>query len=282
MKGSIRGQVLLVAGLCAVFPPLASAQSAKDAGAVFVMTNGVDKNEIIAYGRDANGNLYGGERFDTGGQGSGGLIAPLGSQGSLTLTADHTILLAVNAGSGTISEFRVNGSRLSLLDKTAAAGSSPVAVTVRGGLVYLLDAGGEGSVTGSRLQFDGTLAEIPNSTAFLTPFGGGSGAGALSISPNGHFLLVTERNSNQVDAFPIKGNGTLGAEVSTTSAGAEAFAGEFAPSGIAVVAESEGDVTSYSVGANGVFTPVSTNVPTLGTATCWIIVTPNGKYVYTS
>ena len=63
------------------------------------MTNAADKNEIIAYARDASGNLAGGERFETGGRGSGGLIAPLGSQGALTLSQDRSILFAVNAGS---------------------------------------------------------------------------------------------------------------------------------------------------------------------------------------
>jgi 6-phosphogluconolactonase (cycloisomerase 2 family) len=270
-----------------MLPVLASAQNANGTGAVFVMTNAVDKNEIIAYARDASGNLAGGERFETGGRGSGGSIAPLGSQGSLTLSQDRTLLFAVNAGSGTVSVFRVRNSRLFLIDEISAAGSEPVAVAQQGNLVYVLDAGGQGSVTGYQLQFDGTLRQIENSTAFLTPVDGGSGAGSLSISPNGRFLLVTERVANTVDAFPINADGTLGTEVTTPSLGPPsalggAFAGQFTPSGFAVVAQFSGSVTSYSLGANGAYTAISANVPTEGDATCWVIVTPNGKYVFTS
>jgi 6-phosphogluconolactonase (cycloisomerase 2 family) len=273
---------MIAAGIGAMLPVLASAQNANRTGAVFVMTNAADKNEIISYARDASGNLAGGERFETGGRGSGGSIAPLGSQGALTLSQDRTLLFAVNAGSGTVSVFRVRNSRLFLIDRISAAGSEPVAVAQQGSLVYVLDAGGQGSVTGYRLQHDGTLTQIENSTAFLTTFGGGSGAGSLSFSPNGRFLLVTERVANTVDAFPINADGTLGTEVTTPSLAPEAFAGEFTPSGFAVVAQSSGSVTSYSLGANGAYTPISANVPTEGDATCWIIVTPNGKYLFTS
>jgi hypothetical protein len=43
--------------------------------------------------------------FPTGGNGSGGTIDSLHSQGSLKLNADHSLLFAVNAGSGTVSSF---------------------------------------------------------------------------------------------------------------------------------------------------------------------------------
>ena len=78
-------------------------------GAVFVMTNAADKNEIIAYQRSGNGSLQWFGSFSTGGRGSGGTTDPLSSQGSLTLSQDHSLLFAVNAGSGNISEFQVPG-----------------------------------------------------------------------------------------------------------------------------------------------------------------------------
>jgi len=279
IRRTTRSLCIIAAGIGAMMPVLVSAQPV---GAVFVMTNAAGKNEIISYVRDADGSLTGAERYETGGHGSGGVIAPLGSQGALTLSQDHTILFAVNAGGGTVTEFRVEGSKLTFLDKARVSGSGPVAVAQQGTLVYVLDEGGQGSVAGFRLQFDGTLAYIKDSTRYLTDFGGGSGPGSLSFSPNGHFLLVTERNTNSVDSFPIRADGSLGAEVTTPSLGAEPFAGEFAPSGFAVVAEAVGSVSSYSLGANGKYTGVSQSVPTEGAATCWIIVTPNGKYVYTS
>ena len=72
-------------------------------GAVFVMTNAAVKNEIIAYARAADGTLQESQRVATGGRGSGGATDPLGSQGSLLLSQDASLLFAVNAGSGDAS-----------------------------------------------------------------------------------------------------------------------------------------------------------------------------------
>src|SRR5579864_2536835 len=107
-------RTLLMAGLAMglASPTLSKAQDADthSAGAVFVMTNNVDKNEVITYHRAGDGTLQEGARFATGGRGSGGNNDPLESQGSLTLSQDHALLFAVNAGSGEISVFRVHGS----------------------------------------------------------------------------------------------------------------------------------------------------------------------------
>jgi len=141
-------------------PVLSRAQDNRDSGAVFVMTNAVAKNEIIAYKRHADGSLTEGRTFSTGGRGSGGVTDPLGSQGSLTLTEDRSLLLAVNAGSE-ISVFRVFGSSLVLANKTPCGGSEPVAVAQHGNLVYVVNAGGASNVTGFRLRRSGDLDQIP-------------------------------------------------------------------------------------------------------------------------
>ena len=41
-------------------------------------------------------------------------------------------------------------------------------------------------------------------------------------------------------------------------------------------------ISSYAVNSNGTLTTISASVPTLGAATCWNAVTPNGAWVYTS
>src|SRR5262249_26363716 len=89
-----------------------NAQNDHAAGAVFVMTNATDSNEIISYQRADDGSLRQRHRFATGGRGSGGTTDPLGSQGSLILTSNRSFLLAANAGSGEISVFRVRGAAL--------------------------------------------------------------------------------------------------------------------------------------------------------------------------
>ena len=82
-----RSLLLFAVGVAAAYPTLASAQST---GAVFVMTNAADKNEVIAYPRAANGTLGDSVSYDTHGRGSGGITDPLESQGSLTLSQDRS------------------------------------------------------------------------------------------------------------------------------------------------------------------------------------------------
>src|SRR5271170_1045845 len=123
---------LFMAGLAfgLASPGLSNAQTgdSDNAGAVFVMTNAVERNEVIAYRRASDGTLQEAGRFATGGRGSGGNNDPLESQGSLILSQDHSLLFAVNAGSGELSVFQVHGADLSLTDKQLSGGSEPNAV----------------------------------------------------------------------------------------------------------------------------------------------------------
>ena len=162
---------------------LAKHADSDDAGAVFVMTNAADKNQIIAYSRAANGALRDGSRFETGGRGSGGLTDPLESQGSLILSQDHSFLFAVNAGSGSVSAFRIDHSRLSLADVVHSGGSEPNALAQHGDLLYVLNTGGSSGVAGFRVSENGKLEPIANSVRFLST--NTSGAASLSFSSDG-------------------------------------------------------------------------------------------------
>ena len=276
----------LAIGLASPGLSKAQADSKHAAGAVFIMTNAIDKNEVLAYDRADDGTLQETGRFDTGGRGSGGNNDPLESQGSLTLSQDHSLLFAVNAGSGNVSVFSVHGSQLSLVDKVISGGSEPNAVAQHGNLVYVVNVGGSSNVVGFSLEH-GKLTQIPNSTRFLST--NTSGAGGLAFSPDGRFLVVVERLTNLIDVFAVQGDNTLSPIVENPSAGPGAFSVSFAPNGAALVAEtgpsgvSDGSaISSYEVADNGTLTPVSTSVPTLGAATCWNVVTPDGAFVYTS
>jgi len=283
-------RTLFMAGLAIglASPGLSNAQTgdSDNTGAVFVMTNGVDKNEVIAYRRASNGTLQEAGRFATGGRGSGGNNDPLESQGSLTLSQDHSLLFAVNAGSGSVSVFSVHGSQLSLVDKVISGGSEPNAVAQNGNLVYVSNVGGSSSVVGFRLDH-GKLKQIPNSTRFLST--NNSGAGGLAFSPDGRFLVVVERLTNDIDVFSVQGDNTLSPIVVNPSAGPGAFPVSFAPNGQALVSETGPSgvpngsaISSYAIGTNGTLSPISTSVPTLGAANCWNVVTPDGSFVYTS
>lgn len=253
---------------------------------VFVMNNDVNRNEILAFRRAPDGTLHESGTFRTGGRGSGGTTDPLQSQGSLTLSQDGGYLFAVNAASGDISAFAVLGSGLVLIDRTNSGGAEPNAIAQYGDLVYVVNAAGTSNVVGFRFDH-GSLRQIPNSTRLLST--GSTGASSLAFSPNGRFLVVTERTTNNLDVFAVETDGSLSQNVVTPSVGPGVFAVSFAANGTALVSETGpagvpngSAASSYALQANATLTPITASIPTLGAANCWNAVTPNGRFFYVS
>lgn len=271
--------LFLAAAAVLVFAPhRAAAQDGQ--GAVFAMTNAASNNQINAYTRREDGSLEFSAAFPTGGNGSGGTLDPLHSQGSLTLNADHSLLFAVNAGSGTVSSFAVNGATLSLLDTVPTGGSLPVSVTQVGSLLYVLNQGGNGSVSGFRLLHNGHLVAIPNSTHYLS--GSATAPRDVLFSPNGQYLIVIENATNKIDVFHVFPNGTLSNPAVTDSAGAGPFAAVFAPGGALIVANAGSNtISSYQLDSNASLHVISSALPTNGQASCWDVIARHGRSVYT-
>jgi len=283
-------QHLIISAVCIALGLGASGQARDndrdEAHAVFVMTNSARHNEILAYHRGSGGTLEQSGRFDTGGRGSGGTTDPLGSQGSLTLSQDRSLLFAVNAGSGDISVFRVKGDRLKLQDVVPSGGSAPVAIAQWDNLVYVLNVAGNSNVNGFRLNYAGELTPMHKSIRYLST--ANSGAASLAFSPDGKFLLVTEKLTNNIDVFPVQTDGTLGPATITHDAVPGTFAVTFAPDGTALVVETGPSggtnasmISSFLVQSGGTLMALN-SVPTLGAATCWHVVTPDGRFVYTA
>lgn len=253
--------------------------------AVFAMTNDAEANEVRVFERGPAGSLQEVRSYTTGGRGSGGTIDPLESQGSLTLSQDRKWLFAANAGSGTLSVFRVEGSRLLLTDEAPSGGAEPNAIASHGEYVYVLNTAGSSSVVGFHLAH-GRLQRIENSLRFL----GRNEAGSASIafSPDGRFLIVTERAANRIDVFRVLANGELSQVSSNPSAAPGVFAATFSPQGTLIVSETGpgvangSTISSYAVREDLTLQPINTAVPTLGSANCWNVVTPDGRFVYAS
>jgi 6-phosphogluconolactonase len=168
-----------------------------------------------------------------------------------------------------------------------SGGSEPVAVAENQNLVYVLNAGGAGSVVGFTLDFGGHLKPIKGSTRFLTA--AASGGASLTFSPDGRFLVVTEKVPNHVDVFHVNSDGTLGPIVVNTNPDPGTFSASFTQAGALIVSETgtpgvadSATISSFSVTDNGTLTSISEHVPTLGTANCWNAITPDGKFVYVS
>jgi 6-phosphogluconolactonase len=255
------------------------------AHAVFVMTNDADANQVIAFQREPNGTLHDPQSYGTDGRGSGGTVDPLASQGSLTLSTDGAWLFAVNAGSGSVSVFRVNGAQLELTDRVATEGSEPNSVAQFGSLVYVLNTAGSSNVVGFNFN-NGRLVRIPKSLRLLS--GNAVASGSVAFSPDGQFLIVTEKATNNLDVFKVQSDGSLSQATITKSVGPGAFSAAFTRNHVAVVSETgpggpnSSAISSYSVQSDGTLTAISSSVPTLGSANCWNVVTPDGRFVYVS
>jgi 6-phosphogluconolactonase len=283
-----RSLLMFAVGVGAAFPILASAQPNNASGAVFVMSNDASKNEVIAFERNANGTLGDSVSYDTHGRGSGGTTDPLESQGSLTLSQDHSLLFAVNAGSGNITVFNVHKSAaLSFLSKTPSGGAQPSAIAQSGGLVYVLNSGGAGSLVGFHLDNGGQLRQIKNSTAFLTATT--TGGASLAFSPDGQFLVVTERVANNIDVFHVQADGTLSPIVVNSNPAPGTFSVAFAPNGAAIVSETGAPtatngsaISSYKINPDGTVTAITHSLPTFAAGNCWNAITPDGTRVYVS
>jgi hypothetical protein len=194
------------------------------------------------------------------------------------------LLIAVNAGSGTITTFRVNGDRLSD-PQVLGAGSFPVSVTSHGSLVYVLDAGNAGSVRGFS-ESNRSLTPIPGSgrglqlDPTLTPQYLNT-PGQVGFSPSGTQLVVTTKdNGSDIDVFAVKPSGKLSASpVVNASAEPIPFGFVFAPHGLLAVTEAGGaDVSTYRLDTDGALMHLST-VGDGQAAPCWIASVGGWDYV---
>lgn len=253
-------------------------------GAVYLMSNAATGNEILVFKRSAEGELTAAEPYATGGTGTG---AGLGNQASLILSKDHQNLFAVNAGSNDISVFRVGHGALDRIgDPVPSGGSTPISLAVHGRLLYVLNAGGTGNIVGFRIGRYGALTPIPGATQPLSS--DAAGPAQIQFSPNGRVLVVTEKATNTITTYRVGWDGVAGKPMPHESAGPTPFGFNFNRRGFLIVSEAAGGapeastVSSYRVGRLGNLQLLSGSVATTQTAACWIVVSPDGRFAFTT
>jgi 6-phosphogluconolactonase (cycloisomerase 2 family) len=275
--------LLLVVALFLVVRPITLfAEGRGVVGAVYTMTNADDGNEVLVYDRFANGSIRFFAAYPTGGDGSGG---GLGNQGGVVLSANGRWLLVVNAGSHEVSVFSVQRDGLTLVDKASSGGMQPVSVAIHQNLVYVVHAASD-SIAGLRLGADGMLSPLAGSSRQLS--GANTAPAQIGFSPDGRFLLVTEKATNLIDVFPLDRDGYAADRIENASAGITPFAFDFGRRDQVFVSEvfggeeDAGAVSSYSLGEDGQLLVIDGSVPNTETAPCWLVVTKGGRYVYTT
>ncbi|MGH8275161.1 MAG: lactonase family protein, partial [Steroidobacteraceae bacterium] len=254
-----------------------------DPGVVYLTTNAAAGNAVDVFARAADGSLTLRGAVSTGGLGTD---SGLGSQGSLILTRNR--LFAVNAGSNDISVFAVqpNGG-LALRAKTPAGGSTPISLTVRGDLLYVLDAGSPANIFGFTIAGNGRLTPIAGSKQPLSS--SAPGPAQVSFNNNGRFLVVTEKGTSLIDTYAVDNKGVAHAPLITPSNGKTPFGFAFDSRDHMLVSEAFGGpgntssaLSSYGLNADGSLQVISGSVPNLEMAACWVVITNNEKFAYTS
>jgi 6-phosphogluconolactonase len=255
-------------------------------GAVYVMTNQTAGNSIVAFNRAANGALRMVGTFPTGGLGFGSGNDPLGSQGSLILSSDGHFLFAVNAGSDDVSVMQASPLGLNLVGTFPSGGTEPTSLALYKDLLYVLNAGGTPNITGFELNPNGTLTMLPGSSR---PLAGGTAASPAQVgfTPDGSFLVVTEKKTNLIDTYRVMESGLTAGPISNPSNGTEPFGFTWARSGALVVSEAAGGsggtsaASSYMTsGASGELVTVSPSVGDTQMGACWAVTTNDGRFVY--
>lgn len=305
--------LLVVAGSLVVgLPAVAAAKKAsakKAVGVLYAETNSPKKNQVLIYKRFANGSLAFAGAASTGGKG-GQQLQPgceptcpfLDTQGEVTLTSDGKLLFVVNAGSNTISSFRVTSSGLQLADVKSSDGKFPNSITVHGNVLYVLDSGifpqpgppVPGNVAGFHFNAAGHLTPIKGSIRPLTATVPGL-ARQVGFNNSGKVLVASllgdptqnpPSSADSIDTFKIGATGAASAPTAHNATTAFPFGFAFDPKDRLIMSQvtsltvpGAGDTASYHVSGSGGLSPISTTAST-GTAPCWVSITANGKYAY--
>lgn len=250
---------------------------------VYTLSNKVAGNTVMAYERRSDGSLSFTAAFATNGTGTG---TGLGNQGAVTLSQDGAVLLAVNAGSNSISSFKVTANGLQLRSTVSSGGIQPVSITQHGRFAYVLNAGGNGNISGFRLNGNGHLIPIASSARPLSSTA--AGAAQISFTKRGDVLVITEKATNKIITYTVNEWGIPGAMHSITSATPTPFGFEALDNGNIFVSEAAGGaagaskLSSYQVRHDGSISLISGSIGANQSAACWVVITKNEKFAYTT
>jgi 6-phosphogluconolactonase len=250
------------------------------AGAVYVQTNDPE-NAVVVFHRDVAGKL---ERIGSVPTGGAGDATPhLTSQGSVTLTRDGRHLLVANAASDDVSLFAIGADGALELKQTVGTGAAPKSIAEHDGLVYVLNTG-KPSLVGFRIVGDG-LEMLPSSERSLSA--ANADPAQAGFTPEGSTLVVTERGTDSIVTYPVARDGMLGMPNVIASAGPTPYGFAISSTGSLVVTEAfraqKGDAAASSYVIEGAGARLVT--PSVGNGRseiCWAVITPDGRFAYTT
>jgi 6-phosphogluconolactonase (cycloisomerase 2 family) len=281
---------------------LAQAQPPKNI--VYVQSDDLNGNAILAYQRHGDGSLtpLPGSPFSTDGLGITTTFAlgPFDSDQEVIVNPEHTMLFATNGGSDTIAVFWINADgSLTPVDGSPfpSGGSNPVSVGLAKDILCVVnqdqDPGHPGlflpNYTSFRVTKSGNLTPVPRSTVSVDI---GSSPSQALPSPDGRLLFGADFLGGVLRSFRIDGNGRLVPKAAQPLPAA-VFAGTGAPPlplGLAVHPTENllyvgfvtiNSVAVYSYKHSGVLNFLRTVAPS-GHAVCWLLVNKEATRLYAS
>ena len=223
-----------------------TAQAQVPQGAVYVQTNALDGNEIAAFGRNLNGTLFHIGDYATGGLGStefdgGEGLDPLISADSVIAVKNEQYLVTVNAGSDTITSFRIEPDfSLTKVSTISSGGVGPNSLAYSNGRLFVsnIDRDGfalgdpttprgepndEGNIAGFSINDLGVLTPLADSTIDLD-----NRPADLGFSADGTKLIVTSITAgsaalpgpgaaNSVAVYEVFADGSVGSMVGSAT-----------------------------------------------------------------
>ena len=302
---------LAIAAVVGLVPSVASAAQGKAkpkvTGAVYTETNSTKKNEVVAFAQFSDGSLKQVQKIGTGGKGgnqaqpeTGDCLPPpagkgdcpnLDTQGEVETGAGGKLLFVVNAGSNSVTSFRVTSGGLVRADVAKSGGVFPLSLTAHGNLLYVLNTN---STNIQGFQF--------NSAGKLTPIKGSNRQLAANVFPglsrqvafdnSGKWLVVSKFGNpfapggpdpkNSIDTFKVGASGAAGAPITSDATVPLPFSINFDSANRLVLTEvgnptATGFVDTFRLLGNGHLVPIQ-SAPTGsgGNAPCWGVITRKG------
>jgi 6-phosphogluconolactonase len=249
-------------------------------GAVYVQTNAAP-NEVIAFRRAEDGSL---DRIGSVATGGGGDGSPhLQSQGSVTLAGDGQYLLVTNAATDDLSVFSVAADGSIELRERVHTGATPRSVAEHDGLVVVLNTG-EPGIASFRLHADG-IARMEGGDQALDA--SDADPAQVTFRPDGSMVVITERGTDSIVTYELTAEGTFGASSEIPSEGPTPYGFAFTSGGTLIVTEAfraekgAAAASSYAL-EDGSLVVRTSSVGNGRSEICWVVVTPNDRFAFTT
>jgi 6-phosphogluconolactonase len=316
VHGHLTAGRLLAFGCVAALAVVGAASAAsgkkhdQPVGAVYTESNSPAGNAVTVFDRYANGTLAWRQTVSTGGNGSTQAVGCgpgcpiLDSQNEVVVSKSGRYVFAVNAGSNTVSSFRVTEDGLKLIGQASSGGTTPESLALHGHLLYVLNVatgnsnGTTGNIYGLRIGPHGQLSPLGSSQplAHAAPPDHSADPRAIGFARDGKVVVVTEIAAGfndptygppgAIDTFVIGPHGQAGPAVSHHTSDGFPFGFDIdgkdrlvlsqihSPDGLSI-----GSVSTYQLDNNGNVTPIDTK-SSGGLLPCWVAVTNDNQTAY--